>query len=313
MNHRTYNNIQDLHAMLDLLAAGRKANNDTYYVHRGDLQWWLFYNDDVTEEWKSRVRLWMDGERLIGWSLLSPFAWHAFDVYAEPSLRGTDLEREMLAWAVEQLAAGETTQTVWVAEEDDFRVGWLTENGFSPREGFMHLLKRSLSELGARTSVRPGSGLKSALLEKGFYVRSSRGPADASARAMASHAAFGSSMPIEDYTARTLRFMQSPVYVNEHELFIVSPTEEVAAFCCIWTDDLNRMGYFEPVGVHPNYQRRGLGRKMLLEGLTRLQSEGMTEASVCAESANPAAIRLYESVGFQKVKRLLTFRKGKTS
>ena len=302
MNHRTYNNIQDLHAMLELLTEGRKARNGTYYVHRGDLQWWLFYNDDLTQQWKSRVRLWMDGERLTGWSLLSPFAWHAFDVYAEPSLRGTDLEREMLAWAVEQLSADEYTQTVWVAEDDDFRVRWLTENGFAPREGFMHLLQRSLS--GPVTGSR---------LPDGFHARASRGPADASARAKASHAAFGSSMPIEEYTARTYRFMQSPVYVNEHELFIVAPNEEVAAFCCIWTDDLNKMGYFEPVGVHPNYQRRGLGKGMLLEGLTRLKVEGMTETSVCANSDNPAAIRLYESVGFQKVKRLLTFRKGKTS
>jgi ribosomal protein S18 acetylase RimI-like enzyme len=146
-------------------------------------------------------------------------------------------------------------------------------------------------------------------LEEGFHARASRGPADASARAIASHGAFGSSMPIDEYTARTLRFMQSPVYVNEHELFITAPDGEVAAFCYVWTDELNKMGYFEPVGVHPNYQRRGLGKSLLLEGLNRLKVEGMTEASVCAESDSPAAIGLYESVGFQKVKRLLTFRK----
>jgi ribosomal protein S18 acetylase RimI-like enzyme len=67
------------------------------------------------------------------------------------------------------------------------------------------------------------------------------------------------------------------------------------------------MGYFEPVGVHPDFHRRGLGKSLLFEGLRRLKSEGMTEASVCADSDNPAAIRLYESVGFQKVKRLLTY------
>lgn len=298
MNHRPYQNLQDLHAMLDLLAEGRAACNGTYYVHRGDLQWWLFYNDDIAQEWKSRIRLWFEGERLVGWSLLSPFAWRAFDVYAAPSLRGSELEKEMLAWAVDQLSGEEYMQTVWVAEDDDFRVRWLTENGFAPREGFMHLLTRSLSGLQA-----------GAPFPDGFHARASRGPADASARAIASHGAFGSSMPIEDYSARTLRFMQSPVYVNEHELFIVSPNEEVAAFCCIWTDDLNKMGYFEPVGVHPNYQRRGLGKGMLLEGLTRLKVEGMTEASVCANSDSPAAVGLYESVGFQKVKRLLLFKK----
>jgi hypothetical protein len=38
--------MHDLFAMLNLLSQGRKANNGTHYVHRGDLQWWLFYADD---------------------------------------------------------------------------------------------------------------------------------------------------------------------------------------------------------------------------------------------------------------------------
>jgi len=302
MNYRPYEGLQDLHAMLDLLSEGRKANNCTYYVHRGDLQWWLFYNDDRTQQWKSRIRLWMDNDRLIGWSLLSPFDGHAFDVYAEPSLRGTDAEREMLAWAVEQLSDREYIQTTWVAEDDNFRVRWLTENGFAAQEGFMHLFRRPIS-----------GPLAGASFPDGFHARASRGPEDAQLRAAASHASFGSTMPFDEYWQRTLRFMQSPVYVNEHDIFVTAPDGQVTAFCCIWNDNLNKMGYFEPVGVHPNYQRRGLGRGMLLEGLRCLQSEGMTEASVCAESDSPAAIGLYESVGFQKVKRLLTYRKGKTS
>jgi len=298
MNSRSYEGLHDLRAMLDLLSAGRAADNGTYYVHRGDLQWWLFYNDDITQEWKNRVRLWVDGEKLLGWSLLSPFNWHAFDVYADPSLRGTEAEREMLTWAVNQLSDDEYIQTVWVAEDDNFRVHWLTENGFTQQEGFMHLLSRSLSDLVAGAPI-----------PSGFHARTSRGPEDASRRAIASHGAFESSMPIERYTARTLRFMQSPVYVKEHELFIVNAEDEVAAFCCIWTDEQTKMGHFEPVGVHPNFQRRGLGKSLLLEGLARLQSEEMTDASVCANSDNPAAVGLYESAGFRKVKRLLTFKK----
>lgn len=302
MNFRSYQGLQDLHAMLELLAEGRKADNGTYYVHRGDLQWWLFYNDDIPQAWKANIRLWMEGERLIGWSLLSPFNGHAFDVYVEPSLRGSDRACEMLAWVVEQMSAYEYVQTVWIAEDDGFHIRWLEENGFSPRDDFMYLFQRSI----------PGS-LAGPPLAEGFHARTSRGPEDAQLRAIASHASFGSSMPIEEYTARTLRFMQSPVYMNDHELFIVTPEEQFAAFCCIWTDSLNKMGYFEPVGVHPDFQRRGLGKSLLLEGLRRLQSEGMTDASVCANSDNPAAIHLYESAGFQKVKRLLTYRKGKTS
>ncbi len=57
MEMRPYTGLQDLQAMLDLLSEGRKANNGTYYVHRGDLQWWLFYTDVPQETWQSEIRL----------------------------------------------------------------------------------------------------------------------------------------------------------------------------------------------------------------------------------------------------------------
>ena len=114
LEHRSYQGFSDLQAMLDLLTAGRQAANGTYYIHRGDLQWWLFYNDDATQAWKSRVRLWTEGGRLIGWSLLSPFHWHAFDVYAAPSLRGTDCERAMLVWAVIRQPAFSESGRSWL-------------------------------------------------------------------------------------------------------------------------------------------------------------------------------------------------------
>lgn len=300
MEFRFYEGQRDLNAMLDLLAKGSKAGNGTYYVHRGDLQWWLFYNDDAAQKWQSNIRLWLEDEHLIGWSLLSPFDEHAFDVYADPSLRGTAREHEMLAWAVDQMSAYEFIQTVWVAEDDEARIDWLTQKGFSSKEDHLILFKRNLS--GTLTGLP---------LPEGFHARASCGPEDARLRAKASHASFGSTMPFDKYQARMLRFMQSPVYVKEHDILITAPDRHVSAFCCIWTDNLNKMGYFEPVGVHPDFHRRGLGKSLLFEGLRRLQFEGMTEASVCSNSDNPAAIHLYESVGFQRVKRLLTFRKGK--
>ena len=105
--------------------------------------------------------------------------------------------------------------------------------------------------------------------------------------------------------------MRSPVYVPEHEIFVTAADGQVASYCIIWTDELNKIGLFEPVGTHPDFQRKGLGKSLLFEGLRRLKFEGMRDASICAESTNPAAIHLYESVGFQKVKRLLTFTRKK--
>jgi ribosomal protein S18 acetylase RimI-like enzyme len=302
MKARGYEGMHDLQAMLDLLAEGREANNGTYYIHRGDLQWWLFYTDVPQDVWQAQFRLWFDqGDRLIGWALLSPDE-HAFDVYTAPYLRGDSREHEMLAWAVEQSSSLDDCQNVWVAEDDKVRIGWMEDNGFKPERGHYLHFKRSLF-----------GPLNRPALPEGFSLRISHGAQDARLRSVASHAAFGSRKPFDEYWPRTLRFMRSPVYVPEHEIFVVSPNGEVAAFCIIWTDERSKSGHFEPVATHPNYQRMGLGKSLLFEGLRRLKSEGMNEADVCTNDDNSAAIRLYESVGFQKAKRLLTYRKKRTT
>lgn len=302
MEARSYQGIEDLHAMLDLLSEGRKANTGTYYIHRGDLQWWLFYNDDVSQAWKSDIRLWEDENRLIGWSLLSSKE-HACDVYTAPQLRGDPYEHEMLAWATEQLPELEYIEVNWIADDDEVRIQWLEANGFKIEQFHFVYFKRSLAE--------PLDGLA---LPEGFSIRTSRGnEEDARLRAVASKAAFGSEMPFEEYWPRTWRLMQSPIYVPEHEIFVMAPNGQVAAYCIIWTDEISKVGHFEPVGTHPDFQRKGLGKSLLFEALRMLRSEGMTEVDVCTNYDNVAAIRLYESVGFQLDKRLLIYRKKRTT
>lgn len=53
--------------------------------------------------------------------------------------------------------------------------------------------------------------------------------------------------------------------------------------------------------------------ELLFEGLRRLKSEGMNEADVCTNYDNVAAIRLYESVGFQLNKKIFTYKKTRTT
>lgn len=295
-----YTNLQDLRDMLDLLAAGRKADNGTYYVHRGDLQWWLFYlSADV--EWQPNIRLIRENGQLLAWTLLS-MEDNAIDVYVKPELRGTDIERELFAWAAEQMSAQGGVDAYWIAEDDFVRQDWLRENGFTVKEAYTVLLKRDLSDR-----------LDLPAMPEGFALRTSRGTEeDARLRSVASYAAFESSRAFDEYIARTWKFMQSPVYVPEHEILLDAPDGQVAAFCCIWTDELNKVGNFEPVGTHPNFQRRGLGRALLLDSLRRLKLAGMETATVCTGSANAPAIALYESVGFRPAKKLLTFSKRKS-
>ena len=301
MKARSYVGLHDLQAMLDLLSEGAAANTGTHYVHRGDLQWWLFYTDTPEEVWRSNIRLWHEGERLVGWCLLSPEE-NACDVYTAPELRGDPREHEMLAWAVAQFPELDHLDMHWVDEDDNARIRWLEAHGFARRDFHLVYFRRLLTD-----------PLPAPQLPAGFTLRTSCGtPEDAQIRALTSGAAFETSKPFEEYWPRAYRLMCSPVYVPEHELFLMAPDGRVASYCIVWTDTLTKVGHFEPVGTHPDFQRQGLGKSLLFDALRRLQSEGMTAADVCTNYDNPAAIRLYESVGFRIQKRLFVYRKQRT-
>jgi len=302
---RGYRDETDLHKMFHLLVEGRRANNGSYYVHVGDLSWWLFYVEPGADPGQY-IYVWGgDGESsaLSGWALLSP-EWRTFDVVIHPDLRGSRQAQEMLAWAEGEAARiarwrGQAEiRTMWVAEGDDDLIAHLERRGFARRDRHMILYGRSLK-----------GKLPAPELAPGFQVRRLGGEREAPARAAASHAAFESSWAMDRYVQRTLAFMRSPVYRPELDIVAVAPEGGVAAFCNGWLDFTNRVGYFEPVGAHPDFRGMGLAKGVMIENLRRMSAYGMRTVSVCAEHDNAAAQHLYPAVGFQPLQRLLTYAK----
>ncbi len=90
-----------------------------------------------------------------------------------------------------------------------------------------------------------------------------------------------------------------PVPMIEGELVAVAPDGRVAAFTVIWFDGVNRVGLFEPVGTRPHYQRLGLARALMVEGLRRMHRTGMRTAMVEHDVTNTAAAALYRALGFE--------------
>jgi ribosomal protein S18 acetylase RimI-like enzyme len=56
---------------------------------------------------------------------------------------------------------------------------------------------------------------------------------------------------------------------------------------------------FEPVGTHPDFQRKGLGKAVMVEGMRRMKAAGMRRAVVGFDPNNAAAFALYTSMGFR--------------
>jgi ribosomal protein S18 acetylase RimI-like enzyme len=278
--------------MLALLSAGRLAASPSYYVHPGDLLWWLFYSL-YPENFSEMTAVWVGAEQdLLGWALCPPTSDY-MDVYIQPAIMDTPAARTMLDWTLHRRQAltlargGNKLHCMWIAPQDEAKISWLETAGFTRQPSRTLVLSRSLAE-----------PLPQPSLPEGFVLRPLAGEGEAAQRARASYAAFDSLLPFEQYLARLLAFMRSPAYQSQWNRVAATLDGEHAAFCTCWLDDQTRVGLFEPVGTHPAFQRRGLARALLADSLRQMQAAAMAHAMVCVSHDNPAALRLYTSLGF---------------
>ncbi|MER7890026.1 GNAT family N-acetyltransferase [Micromonospora sp. NPDC094482] len=108
------------------------------------------------------------------------------------------------------------------------------------------------------------------------------------------------------YTAQGYQGVrQAAGYRGDLHILVQAPDGTMASSTIMWLDEANRTVEFEPVGTHPDYRRRGLGRAMLLHGMRLARAAGATHVTVACLGApgHPQARGLYYSVGFREFTR----------
>ncbi len=222
--------------------------------------------------------------------LLRPARYGAFDAIIRPQ-QGDDFERRLLAWAdaSEQAILREANSTDPVNTEvmdcDAGRQAALRSLGYeADGSPYMAITERSLL-LQIPASVLP----------KGFTIRSAAGEHEAALLTEVHMSAFNSKWTPEEYQ----RVMRTPGFEIERELVMVAPDGRFAAFLIYWPDPVTKTGLFEPVGCHKDFQRRGLTRALMYEGMRRMLTCGMTTAVVAHHINNDASTALYHSLGFE--------------
>ncbi len=294
---RPYRDASDFVPMRQLLMEGTQANISASYMHPGCLDWAMHRPPD---EQANRRDLWlwedMSGDKpvLQAWAI---FARHegSFDLFVSPALYGTPLHEtvmdEYVAWAEARAREAGLKQLwpFWALEYDTVLDRLMQARGFvvTQADPAVPLFERTLDDLPPIT------------LPDGFTVQGVRNADDGRLRARVTHGAFGANSNWEDDAAEYARFMCSTVYDGERDLFVRSPDGRGAAACTIWFDPVNAVGLFEPVGTHPDFQRRGLGKAVMVEGMRRMQAAGMRRAVVGFDPNNVAALALYTSMGFR--------------
>lgn len=128
---------------------------------------------------------------------------------------------------------------------------------------------------------------------------------DLNARAFAEHPEQGS------WTLEDLRRREQEPWFDPDGFFLAERDGRLAGFH--WTKVHGGDGSQSPgkdghghepigevyvVGVDPAERGSGMGRALTLVGVRYLRSRGLPQAMLYVEEANPAAIRLYESLGF---------------
>lgn len=134
-----------------------------------------------------------------------------------------------------------------------------------------------------------------ARLPSGFTIRPIAGEHEVQLVADAHNGAFSPKWT----EAKYLKVMQTPGFDPERELVVVAPDGRFAAFVVIWFDPVSLAGYFEPVGCHSSFTRRGLTKALMFAGMARMKEAGMETAVVGYEPTNEAAFKLYSSAGFE--------------
>jgi ribosomal protein S18 acetylase RimI-like enzyme len=301
LTSRLFQDESDLRQMLSLLMAARAQTSDWRYAHVGELLWDYFLITCHLSP-QQHIRLWHDGQALVAYALLGEDPTFSCAVLPEAAWSG--IEAEALAWAQGRVAALRAKDPArWggelvshVRQDDAQRLAFLEQHGFCYRGTFAEVnLLRSLAEPIAVGPLPPGYEVRavaeSEIVDRAGAERDVWLP-----------------WPVGDINGDDYaRLMQFPGYERELDVVAVAPNGVIAAYVNCWTDPVNGIGDFGPVGARSAYRRQGLTRAVLLEGLRRFKARGMDRACVSTNATNTPARGLYESVGFRIVNRTLDY------
>ncbi len=294
LTYRPYQTEDDFWRMREFLRQVFLLNNRlerSWHVARLEYTRWHVYMNCANVRLEDVVYLWEEADQLAA-VLLPDGGPGEAHLLVQPDYKTVELEEEMLAVAEKCLAKvqedGSHYLEIWSPEQDMQRNELLTRHGYRKGEGPENQWRRDLDK-----------PIPAAPLAEGFTIRALGDGLELLERCYASGLGFhkGDIRVAVDNRKDVgwyRNIQTAPLYRRDLDLVAVAPDGAIAAFCTIWFDDVTRSAYFEPVATVPDYQRRGLGKALLTEGLRRLQSMGCTRAFV--GGFTPHANALYHSV-----------------
>jgi GNAT superfamily N-acetyltransferase len=291
-NYQTDEDYWRIRAFLREVSLCNDRHDFSWSLPRWDYYRWHGIENIEHLNLQEVITLWEKNGQII--AVLTPEAIGDAFFLIHPAFRAEVSLAEMLDVAEKNLSktneAGKTELIVWVNAQDEAAKALFAGRGYARSKwSAEHMRWRSLTE-----------PVPDALLPEGYTVRALGDESEHPARSRVSWKSFHPDEPDEKYEgwAWYKNIQRVPLYRRDLDIVAVAADGELAAFCTVWFDDVTRTAVFEPVGTHPNHQKRGLGRAVMTEGLRRVQRLGANLATV--GSYSPWAHALYDSMGFKE-------------
>ena len=306
---------------MQALASARLARDwPAVRFHPGDLDWWAVQAHGRAPGMTERVRLWFtaDGPGAAGAKANAPdatladdpepiaFGWFGppgeldFLIAPDDPTTVEPLVAELVAWADERrhaFAEGNVTPLrAWVGVSDPVTWAAIRSQGLAMESGH---------EFVAFTGAMAVADRWPALaLPPGLSIRPLGSDADIAARVACGRAAFPSStMTVERYR----KALDAWLYRPGLDLLAVAEDGRVVGFALGWLDLRTRVVELEPVGVHPDWHRRGVGREICRATLRVARTMGAERVVIAAERTNPGAMALYRGLGLAVTNEIVPF------
>ena len=248
---------------------------------------------------RANTRIWRQDNKVVGFAFIDEYNNLWFDTETEFALLD-ELEAEIIGWGIHfpntrnvETSPNNTLDCTCNADNSR-RISVLEKHGFTPQQVRSLQYVRPLSE---PVIEQP--------LPAGFSIRCVKGRDEVEQLVALHRAAFGTNHMSREYR---LAMMSTPQYRPEMDWVVVTPENELVAFCvCGFDDPDKKIGYTDPIGTHPSYQRIGLGKALLSAGLIALKRAGARAVRLGTSSENLAMQKLASGSGFVCVSEKLWF------
>jgi mycothiol synthase len=243
----------------------------------------------------------IDDGRAVGFAYVyrsdnvSPPHWAA-GMVVHPDVRGsTEVEVALLERAVEHVAReGGGLVVLWIFEPEP------RDDEAAARAGFRHqrdLLQQRVPLPLAEAPAWP----------PGVEVRSFVPGQDDDVWLAVNNRAFAGHPEQGGWVQTTLERRMAEPWFDPKGFLLAFDADGLAGFC--WTkvhpatDADPELGEIFVIGVDPSRQGSGLGKALVIAGLSSLAERGIRTGMLFVDSDNEGAIRLYESLGFTTHRR----------